>query len=133
MRFAKQMAETKEKLEGMGHNAEVPCDIQKFLDDPSYTTDNHEENFRHCIENDILRRCLNSIGKSDAILVLNYPKNGINGHIGANTLIDMGVAYYLGKKIFLLNHPPDLKKEKSTHEVLVMQPVILDGDFSRIK
>ena len=133
MRFAKQMAETKEKLEGLGHKAEVPCDIQKFLDDPGYTTDNHEENFKHCLENDILRRCLNSIGKSDAILVLNYPKNGINGHIGTNTLIDMGVAYYLGKKIFLLNHPPDVKKEKSTHEVLVMQPVILDGDFSRIK
>jgi hypothetical protein len=132
MRFAKEMMEAKKKLEQMGHNAEVPCDTQKFIDDPAFTTDNHEENYRHVLETDIMRKCFNKIAGSDAIVVLNHTKNGVPGHIGANSLIEIGLAYYLNKKIFLLHHPPNVKEEKSTHEVLIMQPVILDGDLERI-
>jgi hypothetical protein len=133
MRFAKEMMETKKKLESMGHHAEIPSDTQKFIDDPSFTTDNHEENYKHALETDVMRECFNKIPKSDAILVLNYTKNGVPGHIGANTLIEIGLAYHFKKKIFLLNNPPDVRKEKSTHEVLIMQPIVLDGDLGRIQ
>jgi hypothetical protein len=133
MRFAKEMMEAKKKLEKMGHNAEVPCDIQKFLDDPNFTTDNHEENYKHAIETDVMRECYNKIEKSDAIVVLNYTKNGVQGHIGANSLIEIGLAYHFKKKIFLLNNPPDVMKEKSTHEVLIMQPIVLHGDLNKIQ
>lgn len=133
MRFAREMVETKKKLEKMGHHAEIPADAQKFIDEPGFTTDNHEENYKHAMETDIMRRCFNEIDRSDAIVVLNHTKNGIDGHIGANTLMDMAVAYHLGKRIFLLNHPPDVRKEKSTHEVLIMQPIILDGNLDKIR
>lgn len=35
---------------------------------------------------------------SDVILVLNYGKNNIANYIGLNTLIEMGLAFYLKKK-----------------------------------
>ncbi len=133
MYFAKEMLGVKKKLEEMGYVAEVPCDTQKFVDDSDFTTDNHEENYQHCIENDIIRKSFDSIAESDAILMLNYPKNGINGYVGASGIMEIGLAYYLNKKIFLLYPPPPVKEVKSSHEILIMQPIILNGDFSKIQ
>lgn len=133
MYFAKEMLEAKKKLEEIGHVAEVPCDTELFVDNPAMTTDNHEENYKHCIDNDIIRKSFNSIAKNDAILLLNYPKNGVDGHVGASGLMEIGLAYYLNKKIFLLYPPPPIKEVKSTHEVLIMQPIILNGDLNLIK
>ena len=38
---------------------------------------------------------------SDVVLIANYDKNGIGNYIGPNTLMEMGVAFYLNKKIYL--------------------------------
>lgn len=133
MHFAKEMLETEKKLEAIGHWAKVPCDTQLFADDSEKTTDNHDENFKHCLEQDIIRKCFDEIAQSDAILVLNHPKNGKKGYLGASVLMEIGLAYYLRKKIFLLYSPPPVQEEKYTHEVLIMQPVILNGDLTKIQ
>lgn len=132
MYFAKEMVEAQKKLKEMGHIAEVPCDTQEFLNDPEMTTDNHEENYKWCIDNDIIRKCFNSIAESDAILLLNYPKNRLNGYVGTSGLMEIGLAYHLNKKIFLLYPPPPPKKVKSSQEILIMQPVILNGNLNLI-
>lgn len=132
MKFAKEMLEAKEKLEKMGHEVKVPCDTQHFIDNPDFTTDNHADNYDHCIENDIIRKCFNQVADSDAILVLNHPKNGIDGYVGASTLMEIGLAYHLDKRIFLLNSPPKLEQLRHTHEILIMQPIILNGDLNKI-
>lgn len=133
MYFAKEMLEVRKKLEEMGYAVEVPCDTQKFVDEPQFTTDNHEENYQHCLENDIIRKSFNSIAESDAILILNYSKNGVNGYVGASSLMEIGLAYHLNKKIFLLYPPPPVKEAKYSHEILIMQPIILNGDLDLIK
>ncbi len=70
------------------------------------------------------------IEKSDAILVVNDTKNGIDGYIGANTLMEMTVAYYLGKKIFIFN---DISSENSVYdEIVAMGVTMLGGDISKI-
>jgi hypothetical protein len=133
MSFAKEMLEAEEKLKTMGHIANPPCDTRDFVEDSSKSTDNHEENLKHCIENDIIRKCFNEIAERDAILVLNYPKNGTEGYLGPSVLMEIGLAYFLRKKIFLLNPLPPVEKARYSHEVLIMQPVILNGDLSLIK
>lgn len=132
MYFAKEMLEAQKKLKEMGHITEVPCDTQEFVDNHEMTTDNHEENYKWCIDNDIIRKCFNSIAESDAILLLNYPKNGLDGYVGASSLMEIGLAYHLNKKIFLFHPPPPPKEVKSSHEILIMQPVVLNGDLSKI-
>lgn len=132
MYFAKEMLEAQKKLKEMGHIAEVPCDTQDFVDNHKMTTDNHEENYKWCIDNDIIRKCFNSIAESDAVLLLNYPKNGLDGYVGASGLMEIGLAYHLNKKIFLLYPPPSPKEVKSSHEIMIMQPVVLNGDLSKI-
>jgi len=132
MYFAKEMLEGKKKLEELGHIAEVPCDTKEFAENQEMTTDNHEENYKWCVDNDIIRKSFNSLAKSDAILLLNYPKNGVDGYVGASSLMEIGLAYHLNKKIFLLYPPPPPKDVKSSHEILIIQPVVLNGDLSKI-
>ncbi len=66
---------------------------------------------------------------SDAILVPNFEKNGIPGYIGPNTLMEMGLALFLNKKIFLLNPIPDIE---SREEILGINPIILNGNLELI-
>ena len=80
--------------------------------------------------NDYLRVHYKHICESDAILVVNLEKNGIENYIGGNVLIEMGQAYVNDKKIFLLNEiPTDMPY---TPEIECMDPVCLHGDIGNI-
>jgi hypothetical protein len=65
------------------------------------------------------------VAKADAILVLNFEKNGKQNYIGANVLMEMALAFHLKKPIFILNEmPTDSAFEE---ELYGMMPVILHG------
>ena len=67
----------------------------------------------------------------DAILVINEEKRGIKGYVGGNTLIEIGVAFYLKKQIFIMN---DVSSQLSyKQEILGMKPTVLNGNPSLIK
>jgi len=72
----------------------------------------------------------NLIINGDAILVLNYDKNGIKNYIGGNTLMEIGFAHVNDKKIFLLNPVPEEVSYKD--EIKAMVNVILKGDLNKI-
>lgn len=67
------------------------------------------------------------VDKADAILVLNYEKNGIQNYIGGNVLMEMALAFHAHKPIFILNEMP----EESTYleELWGIQPIILHGNI----
>ena len=71
--------------------------------------------------------------KCDAILVLNYDKGEQKGYIGAHVLIELGLAYYLKQKIFLLHSIPSKEEVRHSIEVMHMKPVILEGDLGNLK
>lgn len=64
--------------------------------------------------------------KSDAILVMNYTKENNTHHIGTNTLMEIGMAFILKKKIFLLNPPP----EHCQHELEAIGCQILNNNLN---
>lgn len=66
----------------------------------------------------------------DGILVINHEKRGIAGYIGGNTLIEIGVAFYLKKKIYIQN--PISSEMSYKQEIMGMKPVMLDGDLNKI-
>lgn len=70
------------------------------------------------------------IAWSQAILVANYEKNDIKNYIGGNTLMEMGLALYLKKKIFLLNPIPEVSYKE---ELIALQPTIIYGDLTNIR
>ena len=54
---------------------------------------------------DYMDRHFANIALSRAVLVCNYEKNNEPGYIGANTLMEMAVAYVSGVPIYLLEKP----------------------------
>jgi hypothetical protein len=124
MSFAKKMLEVSRLLEDMGHKPILPVDTIECVKDPSL-----RQNSELCIEKDIIRDHLRRIQESDAILVLNYKKNGIAGYVGGSALIEMGFAHYVNRKIYLLNSIP---KMSYTVEIEAMQPIVLSGDIKKL-
>jgi hypothetical protein len=66
----------------------------------------------------------------DAVLVINPEKNWQEGYIWANTFLEMWWAFFLNKKIFILN---DFWKNKYKEEIDAMYPVIINNDLEKIK
>jgi len=131
MTFAKEMLETQKKLKEMGHQAQIPTDAQ-MVASGNHNHDDLEADYKHCIENDIMRNHFKLIEQSDAILVLNHDKNGVKGYIGTASLMEIGLAHHFNKKIFLLQPLPPNSEHRWTHEVRITQPIILNSNLSKI-
>ena len=82
------------------------------------------------IKDDVIRRYFQTINDSNAVLILNYKKKGLKNYIGGNTFLEMGFAHVLNKRIYLLNPIPNISYKD---EIEAMQPVIINGDLSKIK
>lgn len=129
MKFHEKMREVKKKLEEMGHNVYVPKSIE-LMDTVGYVhPEGDEEKVQAKIEHDFIRAHFKKIEESDAILVLNYDKKGIVNYIGGNTFLEMGLAYWLNKKIFLLNPIPEMDY---LTEMYALQPIVINGDLSKM-
>ena len=132
MTFASEIKDTKKRLESLGHVVFIPPDTELHVKDPGLV-DNLDSNHKHALENDIMRKSFNLVAQVDAILVLNHLKNDVSGYIGTSSLMEIGLAYYLKKKIFLLNKIPNPQDARWAHEISIMKAVIIDGDLSKVE
>tara|TARA_B100000745_G_C20151207_1_gene394678 strand:+ start:2826 stop:3266 length:441 start_codon:yes stop_codon:yes gene_type:complete len=82
-------------------------------------------------ENNYFKIHFEHIKQSDAVLVVNLTKNGVENYIGGNALIEMGQAYVLDKKIFLLEDIPS--NVQYVDEIKAMDVVCLKGNLEDIK
>lgn len=127
MHFAKEMLEIQKALEAAGHIVCIPKTAKKCTSNPHLNVD-----FNFVLENDCMMDHFRKIEASEAILVVNNRRKGHDGYIGGSTLMEIAVAKYLGKIIFILNDLPPEDKISYIFEVKVTQPVILNGDLSKI-
>lgn len=81
------------------------------------------------VTDNVIRIHYEKIKGSDAIVVVNIDKKDIKNYIGGNTFLEIGFAYVLNKKIFLLNEVPEMPY---TDEIKAMKPIVLNGDLSKI-
>jgi len=135
--FSQKLAEVKKELEKKKHEIEIPLYAKKIINGEVSMTDylkekekNGDLELRKKSKEDLIKRHFNNIKTCDAILVLNYDKKGIKNYVGGNTFLEMGFAYVLNKKIFLLNPVPELNYKD---EIEAMKPIILNGDLDLIK
>lgn len=59
------------------------------------------------IKNRLTKDNMNNVEKCDCLLILNYSHRGIDNYIGGNSFLEMIVAFYLNKPIYLLNDIPE--------------------------
>lgn len=126
MTFAQEMLFYKEVLEKMGHIAWVPEDAEDYIAGRI----NGDFAFRRTLQRGYMKKHFEKIDASDAILVLNFSKNSTEHYIGANTFLEMGVAFRRGIAIFLINPVPD--NPYLQDEIAAMQPHVLLGDLGRL-
>ncbi|MFH1353756.1 MAG: hypothetical protein ABIH36_00545 [bacterium] len=82
-------------------------------------------------ENNYFHEHYKHILESDAVLIVNSQKNGIQNYIGGNVLIELGQAYVNNKKIFFLHGMPFGLPYMD--EIEAMDPICLFGDLASIK
>jgi len=130
MSFALEIIKTRKDLEDMGFEADYAPDTHDCFEKPHLKLN---EDMDHCERTDIMKSCMDIQENCDAILLLNHPKDGTHGYNGSHSLIELGLAYYLKQKIFLLYPPPPKETARYWVEVMHMKPIILNGDISKIK
>ena len=131
--FRQQMIDYKEKLEKMGHKAIVHHHYIQFVKEGRRDILDRMEKGEHAEvkkENDYIKWYHNAIKESDAVLILNFDKNGVKNYIGGNTLMEIGFAHVNDKKVFLLNDIPE--NLSYIDEIKVMTDVVLNGDLNKI-
>lgn len=140
--FIDSMYELKTKLESLGFNVLIPPDKVpdhdgKIVDAKEYYASKKkamsENNHAWATQGNLANRIkdhFEKIAAGDMILVANYDKNGIKNYVGPNSLVEMGIAFYLKKKIYLLNPVPDISYKE---EILGMHPEVINNDLTRIK
>lgn len=129
MKFAKEMMKAKKTLEGNNHVVDIPVGTEKYAVG-KLKTENQAESLANKLAHNAIREHYNKIVESDAILVINKDKNGINNYVGGNAFLEIGYAYVLNKNIFLLNPIPNMIYST---EIEAMKPIILNGDLSKIR
>ena len=105
MSAAKKVIEVQKALLAMGNEVVIPKNIDKYADG-TLAPENRQESTQNKINEDLIRSYYQEIQNSDAVLAVNEDKNGITNYIGGNTFLEIGFAYALNKKIYLLNDIP---------------------------
>lgn len=128
--FIEDMKQARTTLEAHGHEVLLP-ESADLNQDKAYWSrlKQSDERAYRALKGERMRGHFDKIKAADAILVLNHDKNGIKGYIGANTLIEMAIAFEHGKKIFTLNELPQGAHEE---ELAALAPECLGGELGRL-
>ena len=124
MSFFNEMKEIKWKIESMGINAVIPEDESELIDKFSAK---QFEDFKRKVSQSYLRKIRDN--ETRAVLVYNQEKNGKKNYIGANTLVEIAMAFTWNRKIFLFDniYPP------LEDELVAWECIPLERDVSKLE
>ncbi len=128
MQFIDKMLEYSEKLRELGHEAFL-TDLHKAMVGKN-ESEIEEIKLHQKYNMDAIREFWRIMQGTDAVLVLNFDKNGIKNYVGGNTLMEIGFAHVLNQKIFMLNPIPEMPYCKT--EIEAVKPIIINGDLKKI-
>ncbi len=132
--FYRHVNELADELEKRGFHAVVPLTAERMRASGDYNVDSVKTWYGNPGDYDkkaqLMRGHFDKVAEGDAVLVVNDEKHGVPGYIGPNVLMEMGLAFYLKKPIYVLDDVvPDMPVYE---EVLGMGSVILSGDLTKI-
>jgi hypothetical protein len=134
MSFYKELIKVEKQLEERGFTVHIPIsagimkekndfDVSHFKGFQTEQTDEKRAQF--------IRTNFENIADSDCILVINGEKNGIKGYIGPNVLMEIGLAFYLKKKIYIWN--PIEETAPYEEELRIFNVTIINKDLEQIE
>jgi diphthamide synthase subunit DPH2 len=133
--FYKHANEIKAELEKMGYRAVVPTTAEKMAETGDYNPEHYKTWYDNVddmpFKQERMRGHFDKVHAGDAVLVVNDTKHGIDGYIGPNVLMEMALAFFEKKPIYVMNPVSD--KVNCWEEVLGMGSIFINGDLSQIK
>lgn len=133
--FYSQVVEVQKQLKELGFKVIVPLTVNKMVKSNDFKVETYKtwmerpEDYKRKAY--LTKKHFIEVEKGDITLILNYKKNGKNGYIGGAVLMEMAIAFYLKKPIYILN--PIDESSKYKEELYGMFPIILNGDLKKIK
>ncbi len=132
--FNRQVIDVQAQLEKAGLRVLIPANAEEMKQKGDFEVSHYKTWFENADDyhkkSALIRGHFAEVEKGDAILVLNYEKHDTDNYIGGNVLMEMTVAFYLNKPIFILNDAP--KDSAYLEEILGLEPVFLKGDLGRL-
>lgn len=133
--FYFQVVEVEKQLKDLGFKVRVPVTVNKIVKSNDFRVETYktwmERPEDHKRKGYLTKKHFTEVEKGDIALVLNYKKNGKNGYIGGAVLMEMAIAFYLKKPIYILN--PIDESSSFKEEIYGMQPVIINGNLLKLK
>ena len=123
--FYDKLLDYKQTLENLGHEVYMPNCWDAPETEAKYRgTDKH-----HIFKAKMFRQSEETIKNMDAVLVLNFNKNGQENYIGGATFLEIYDAFRMNKKIYFVN---DIPNNMLKDELIGFNPTIIGNDFSKI-
>lgn len=128
--FYKQAVEIQEQLNRLGIEVIVPVAATHMKESGDFDVSHYKTWFADADDyykkSQLMRAHFKEVEKGDAILVLNYEKHGVQNYIGGNVLMEMAIAFWLKKPIFIINEMPE--ESAFEEEIKGLEPILLHGD-----
>lgn len=133
--FYRQAVAIQAQLTEAGYIVIIPTTAEKMKESGDFEVSHYKTWFADSKDyhkkTALMRGHFEEVGKADAILVLNYEKHGVKNYIGGNVLMEMALAFYLKKPIFLLNEIPE--DSPFLEELKGLGPIVLHGKVENLR
>lgn len=126
-RFYNKVSAVKKELEEKGHDITLPNCFNDPGTEDRYRSLGVTEHSKW--KGEMLKHSADVIENNDAVLVLNFEKDGIKNYIGGATFLEMYDAFRLNKKIFIYNEVPE---GMLRDEIWGFNPVCINEDLNKI-
>ena len=123
--FYGKLVNYKQSLEMLGHEVYMP----NCWDAPETETKYRGTPEHHIFKQKMFKRSEETIKNMDAVLVLNFNKNGQENYVGGATLLEIYDAFRMDKKIFFVN---DIPNNMLRDELIGFNPTIIYNDLTKI-
>jgi hypothetical protein len=130
MAFYRELVDIEKQLEIKGFTVTIPVSAQVMKKKNDFEVSHFKGVFTHGEKAKFIHKNFQEIAKSDYILVINNEKNGISGYIGANVLMEIGLAFYFKRKIYIWNN---IEENAPYEELLAFGVTFIDQNLEKIK
>lgn len=118
--FAKEIIDVKKFFDECSNISVILPELTRYQD--IRDVDGDDITFTK-IKNRLSIENMKNVEKCDGLLILNYTHRGIENYVGGNSFLEMCIAFYLHKPIFLLNDIPE--NMHYTEEIKSFYPIII--------
>jgi len=125
--FYDRVEAVRKSLEEKGHTIILPNSYEDPFIEERIKKLSHEEHISW--KREMLKLSEEKVRESEALLVLNYEKNGQKNYVGGATFLEMFKGFEFGKILYMYNPVPEgMLKD----EIEGMSPLVINGDLEKI-